>query len=468
MCKINAAFFLFEEISCFNAVFGLAKTLKDRGANVTVIVKKGTNLPDYYLSYGLQATELDFDAFVSTDTNAMVRPVLSFSRIFTHSQSFISRAQVIASFVDDKAIDLCFLDNVRPDVNMVSSVLIGKGVPVILLSVNFASNFQTNYPPIFSSLVPKEGKNPHVFLRLVYLASWVLACCTEGRRDFYSLKKYFKRSAAKMLNAVKDLRYERELGRLSIDSTWGEWKRHPKLPTIVFGHRKLDWNVAASNPLRCYFSSSDIYRSGLPFDWPRFHKEKPIVYCSISTLVGLKIETKVDDCEGKKILYGERRGFSLTARYLNAVIDAFSLRADWQLILACGPFYECIKKRPLPKNVYVFGRVPQLTVLKRADLVICWGGAGTVRESVNLQVPMLIFPAWTDQYGNAARVVSKNVGLSGDIRKITAETVVSMVEKGLGDCSIKASLDAVRDDCDSDLELEQVLDFVSLHSGLSL
>ncbi len=468
MPKNNIVFFLLEEVSCFNAVYGFAKNFQDRGANVTVIVKKGSSLPDCYLSQGLRATELDFDAYAPTDPKTKKRPILSFSRIFEHSRSFASRARVISRFVEEQSIDLCFLDNVRPDVNMVSSVLIGKGVPVFLLSANFASNCQTGYPPVFSSFTPDDKKQPSLFLRFFYLMLWAWACFTEGRADFYSVKQYLKRSASKILNAVKDIRYERELRWLSVNSAWGEWKRHPILPTIVFGHRKLDWCAAASDPLRCYFGSTDISRAGSPFDWSHFQMEKPIIYCSISTRVGIKIETEVENCGGKNKSYGERTGYGLTIRYLNAVVDAFSLRTDWQLILACGPFYECIKRRPLPENVYLFGMVPQLSVLNGADLVICWGGAGTVRESVNLKVPLLVFPAWTDQYGNAARVVSRNVGISGDIRRITAESVVSMIEEGLSDRSIQASLEDIRVDGDGNQELKDVLDFVSSHSGLAL
>ena len=468
MRNTSICFFLFEETSCFNAVFGFAKQLQNRGANVTVVVKKGTKLPDYYRSQGFQEAELDFDACRPTDHKINKRSVLGFSRIFSHGPNFLSRAQVISRFIEEKAVDLCFLDNIRPDVNMVSAVLIGKRVPVILLSVNFASNLTSDYPPAFSSFAPNEENISNLLWRSFYTALWIWACCTEGHTAAYSPKQYLERSVSKILNPIKDMRYERELRQLSIHSTWGEWKRHPILPTIVFGHRKLDWNTAASDSLRCYFGSTDIYRESLSFDWSNIDDEKRIVYCSISTLADLKIISKEESLEDKKIPYGARKGYSLTLRYLDAAIDAFSLRDDWQLILACGPFYETIKRRTLPKNIHLFDRVPQLAVLNRADVVICWGGAGTVRESVNLKVPMLIFPFWTDQYGNAARVVSRNVGLCGDIRKITAEKVVSMIEKALGDCSIRASLEEVAFNRDSKQELEEVLDFVSLHSALSL
>jgi hypothetical protein len=41
---------------------------------------------------------------------------------------------------------------------------------------------------------------------------------------------------------------------------------------------------------------------------------------------------------------------------------------------------------------------------------------------------MIIFPFGVDQSGNAARVTRVRVGLSGDIRTVTAETISSMLQ----------------------------------------
>ena len=73
----------------------------------------------------------------------------------------------------------------------------------------------------------------------------------------------------------------------------------------------------------------------------------------------------------------------MAKRYLDVVIVAFSQRTEWQLILACGPFYESLRGGTIPPNIHLFARVPQLEVLEQVDLTITWGGAGTIR---NVQV----------------------------------------------------------------------------------
>ena len=52
---------------------------------------------------------------------------------------------------------------------------------------------------------------------------------------------------------------------------------------------------------------------------------------------------------------------------------------------------------------------------------------------------MVVLPAWTDQFGNAARVVSRNVGVRGDLMEVTAEKLTAMVERVLTDQTIRAS-----------------------------
>jgi len=52
-----------------------------------------------------------------------------------------------------------------------------------------------------------------------------------------------------------------------------------------------------------------------------------------------------------------------------------------------------------------------------------------VREALLLGVPRIIFPFGVDQSGNAARVRRVRVGLSGDIRMVTADTISSMLRE---------------------------------------
>ena len=67
-------------------------------------------------------------------------------------------------------------------------------------------------------------------------------------------------------------------------------------------------------------------------------------------------------------------------------------------------------------DVYIFNFVPQLQVLKGADLFITHGGLNSIREAINAEVPMLLYPVHPefDPVGNAARIVYHQLGLRGN------------------------------------------------------
>ncbi|MGZ3460852.1 MAG: glycosyltransferase, partial [Archangium sp.] len=66
-------------------------------------------------------------------------------------------------------------------------------------------------------------------------------------------------------------------------------------------------------------------------------------------------------------------------------------------------------------------------------------------ECICLGVPMLVFPTGFDQPGNAARVVHHGLGLMGNIREATPETISSMLDAVAGDSRYRARVRAMRE-----------------------
>jgi hypothetical protein len=290
----------------------------------------------------------------------------------------------------------------------------------------------------------------------------------RGRGQAYSRVEYAQLVAKKWLDHMRNVSFERELRRFGRQSAWSEWKRRPLVPEIVFGHRALDWPALASDPDRYYFGTTDLFRKTSDFDWSIVDPNKPIVYCNLSTVNGF--ENIGADGSGRPAAVADPSvaRFRMAKRYVEAVLDCFSQRQEWQLLIACGPFYPTLRTEAHTANIHLFERLPQLAVLERADLAITWGGAGTVRECVNLGVPMVVLPAWTDQFGNAARVVSRNVGVRGDIMDVTPGRLMVMVERALTDKTIRSSVSEVRMQCNAQQEIEGLAQFVGRHTGLKL
>ena len=83
------------------------------------------------------------------------------------------------------------------------------------------------------------------------------------------------------------------------------------------------------------------------------------------------------------------------------------------------------------QNFYVLERVPQIDILKQADVFITHGGLNSIKEAVCAEVPMLVYPVHNeyDPRGNAARIFFHRLGLRGDIVSHTADDITSNIRK---------------------------------------
>jgi UDP:flavonoid glycosyltransferase YjiC (YdhE family) len=72
-------------------------------------------------------------------------------------------------------------------------------------------------------------------------------------------------------------------------------------------------------------------------------------------------------------------------------------------------------------STFFFTRVLQMEVLKNSDLFITHGGMGSIKESVEYEVPMIVYPLDPiyDQNGNAFKVEFHGIGLRGNFDKET-------------------------------------------------
>jgi MGT family glycosyltransferase len=93
---------------------------------------------------------------------------------------------------------------------------------------------------------------------------------------------------------------------------------------------------------------------------------------------------------------------------------------------------------PLPENIAIYRWVPQVEVLKRADLFISHGGLNSIHDSLYLGVPLLLVPQQEEQTLNARRVVELGAGLMLKRSQRTAELIRDYATRLLGNSSFKA------------------------------
>lgn len=81
---------------------------------------------------------------------------------------------------------------------------------------------------------------------------------------------------------------------------------------------------------------------------------------------------------------------------------------------------------------------------------------------------MLVFPVWSDQFGNAARVSSRNLGIQGNILNVTPNKMIEMVERVLGDKKIRSSVEGMKRQCNATKEIQELVHFVKCQTELEV
>jgi UDP:flavonoid glycosyltransferase YjiC (YdhE family) len=117
-----------------------------------------------------------------------------------------------------------------------------------------------------------------------------------------------------------------------------------------------------------------------------------------------------------------------------------------QLVVSVNRFVtESIKSIGNSSNIHFFTRVPQLEVLKHTDLFITHGGLGSIKEAIEFEVPMLVYPLdlHYDQNGNGLKVELHQIGLRGNFAFEREQDMKHKIEKLLNDTLFKEKIKAM-------------------------
>jgi UDP:flavonoid glycosyltransferase YjiC (YdhE family) len=165
------------------------------------------------------------------------------------------------------------------------------------------------------------------------------------------------------------------------------------------------------------------------------------------------------------LIYCSMGTFYSNYDYFQRVIRAVADKPNYDLILAVGHDLSLDDFEPTPDNVYLFQQVPQLDLLKRADIVLTHGGIGTINECILLGVPMVVYSdGYYDRNGCAARVAYHGMGLRGDFFRDTAAEIGQNIEQVLHNPQYRANVERMRETYlayhDSDRVVELIHDML--------
>jgi UDP:flavonoid glycosyltransferase YjiC (YdhE family) len=167
---------------------------------------------------------------------------------------------------------------------------------------------------------------------------------------------------------------------------------------------------------RSYIESVDLQRKEVGFPWDDLDPNKPLVYCSFGT---------------------QSYQRDNVAQLLRCLVSVAQLRPNFQFVIATGAQAGLVAPSPNAANLVIVQRAPQLALLSRAQVMITHAGLGSIKECLACGVPMLAFPLAIDQPGNAARIKHHGLGIVGNVRRISTDKLILMLDQLIGDPSFK-------------------------------
>ncbi|KAA3664904.1 MAG: hypothetical protein DWQ04_03340 [Chloroflexi bacterium] len=191
------------------------------------------------------------------------------------------------------------------------------------------------------------------------------------------------------------------------------------------------------------------------FDYGRaaFHHWFPMTFPDIPTLIlaapvfDFAPPPQVDGAYVGPMVWSDRvdavdEGTSAAVEaFLQRVVAAFRQRPEWDLVLASGVETAVSHFEPIPENVLVCERVPQLRLLEQADVVLTHGGIGTINECITYGVPMITYSTGKmEQNGSAARVEFHEMGLRSAIDDTPAEAIAAQIAHVLSNPHYRANV----------------------------
>jgi MGT family glycosyltransferase len=165
-------------------------------------------------------------------------------------------------------------------------------------------------------------------------------------------------------------------------------------------------------------ASVDVERRDAEFPWERLDENKPLVYCTLGTVVPFKAPARC-------------------AQFFQTFMDAMAQRPALQGVVTISNYLKADEFN-CPANVLIAAEAPQVEILKRASLMVSHGGVTGLKESAFMGVPMLLIPIHYDEFGNAARVVYHGLGARLQFEKVSEFELGRLIDRVLKDSSYSA------------------------------
>ncbi len=168
-------------------------------------------------------------------------------------------------------------------------------------------------------------------------------------------------------------------------------------PRMVFCPEAFDFARAGAANLSWVGPCIDHDRKEPDFPWQALPGDRPLAFCSLGT---------------------QTHRHARTLDVLQRVVDVFSARTDFFLVLACSSQHRQALRCSSPR-VLLVECAPQLALLRKASLALTHAGFNSIKECAAHGVRMLALPLGLDQPRNAALIQHHGLGTALDVEQLT-------------------------------------------------
>lgn len=170
-----------------------------------------------------------------------------------------------------------------------------------------------------------------------------------------------------------------------------------------------------------------------------------------------KTDFPVESLKNEKVIYiSMGTVLGKTADFFNMCIDAFR-DFDGKVVIAAGEKSDYADVKEVPEHFIIAPYVPQLEVLKEADVFITHGGMNSVNEGIHYRVPMVVLPHDKDQPMIAQRLKELNAGYPLFAEEVNAERLRDAAEQVLTDEKYQEGIQKIDESFSNCMDMKDAL-----------
>ena len=415
------AFFPFPQVGHVNGTFKLARLLRARGHDIHYLAQP--DIEEYVRAQGWSFTPVFGDLFpvglrAATDEKlGSLGPGMKGQNLWLDIErrmnTYLAEVLFGSGFearLRETRADLVIVDSTDP---LPAIPALRLGIPAAALSTTLPLRADTAIAPLWSPEPPPDGWWSRFKVRAGWNPLWA--------RIVHKARSGQARSTVLRIKELS--RREPELGKLCHFRSHLQFGPYVDIPTLITCCAEFDFRRDSMENLHYIGPGVDLDRAEPPLPPEVEQDSRPLIYCSLGS-------------QGHRAL--QYRPF------FQAVLDVVARKPEWRLLMVVGKSLN-VADFQIPPNASVVESAPQLAALRRASVMITHGGLNSVKECICLGVPMIVFPMAFDQPGNGARIVHHGLGLMGNLRQPTPETISSMLETVMGDSRYRARVRAMQE-----------------------